>query len=180
MKNSYEIRGDVTAIFITYKSKQYETVIDTDDLEKVMSFPNTWRIRYLKETKTFYVQGNILREPGKGKYRTVQLHRWLFNEPPAHIEVDHFNSDGLDNRRVTNLRLANKSQNGQNRKGAASNSKSGVLGVCWHKAGRKWLAQVGLKGKRNYLGLYDDIAEAKQVVDSFRRSNLPYSKEAAK
>ena len=38
--------------------------------------------------------------------------------------------------------------------------KSGIPGVSWHKAAKKWQAQIKHNGKITYLGIYDDIDDA--------------------
>ena len=41
-----------------------------------------------------------------------------------------------------------------------SNNSSGVPGVVWRKKDRRWSADIGFKGKRYYLGLYDRFDDA--------------------
>ncbi len=85
------------------------------------------------------------------------MHRQIMNAPKG-IEVDHINSNGLDNRR-SNLRLANRSENMRNIC-ATSRNTSGFKGVTWHKAHSKWQAQITLNRKTYYLGLRETPAEA--------------------
>jgi hypothetical protein len=35
--------------------------------------------------------------------------------------------------------------------------------VTWHKAAGKWHARIQVKGKRKYLGVYDDLEEAAEA-----------------
>lgn len=72
-------------------------------------------------------------------------------------EIDHINGCPSDNR-VMNLRDVSVAENGWNRKKAMRNSQTGVLGVC--ENGRKFHAQIGAKGKRYSLGLFDTVEEA--------------------
>jgi len=65
--------------------------------------------------------------------------------------------------RPSHMRLATNKQNAENRKGAKAGTKSGVRGVSWHGGG-KWQANVGHHGKLHYLGLFETIAEAEEVV----------------
>lgn len=85
-------------------------------------------------------------------YRAHKLAFFFMNEDIP-FRVDHINGDGHDNR-WCNLRPATLSQNMHNMR-KNSNNKSGYKGVSWHKASRKWVAQIGLNGKRLYLGGYD-------------------------
>lgn len=76
-------------------------------------------------------------------------------------ETDHKDHDGLNNQRL-NLRDATRSQNHANQQPQIKGS-SRFKGVYWHKMGRKWLAQIVIKGHRHYLGLYvleEDAARA--------------------
>lgn len=88
-------------------------------------------------------------------HRLAWLH--MTGEWPTH-EIDHINRDGQDNR-WGNLRPANRAENMQNQ-GVARDSKTGVKGVTWHSAGKKWCANIRHQGKLHYLGLFDDIAGA--------------------
>ncbi len=108
MKNDYEIRGDVTAIFLKRKSGEIvETIIDTKDLSLVQTFPYTWCANWFNTSNSFYVSGS-------DKGRTIYLHRFLLNFP-ENMVVDHINHDPLDNTR-TNLRIVTKSENGKRKK----------------------------------------------------------------
>lgn len=61
-------------------------------------------------------------------------------------------------------------QNGQNRAGANSNSKSGVRGVTWRKSHQKWMVTVGADGKKHFGGYFADLAEASTAADDLRAS----------
>lgn len=73
--------------------------------------------------------------------------------------------------RPEHLRVATRRENAQNRRGADSNSKSGVRGVetmirRGQVAYRPWVA-VG--GRTVKLGVFDDLAEAAAVAEAARR-----------
>lgn len=74
------------------------------------------------------------------------------------IEIDHINGNRADNR-IENLRSANRQQNMWNTSIPVTN-KSGIKGVCWHKTGKKWRAQIQVSGKQVFLGLFNDIEDA--------------------
>lgn len=175
MKNRYEIRGEVTAIFLNRKNGDVlETIIDTTDLEKAKQFPNTWCARWSPDTQSFYCYG-LINLPF-GQRINVQLHRWLL-DCDATIQVDHCNNDTLNNRR-RNLRAATRSENHQNRAGAQRNSKSGMRGVCWSSRKRKWQALIKVGNKRKHLGYFGTIRDAEIAVKEARRIYMPFSKEA--
>lgn len=97
-----------------------------------------------------------------GKRRFVHMHRLLMDAPDG-TYVDHRNNDPLDNRRE-NLRLCTNAENQRNR-GAASNSRSGLKGVSWHRQGAKWQAQIEVNGRKIHLGLFQNYADASQAYD---------------
>lgn len=43
------------------------------------------------------------------------------------------------------------------------NNTSGIKGVSWNKERKKWVAQIGFKGKNYNLGRYCSIEEAKDI-----------------
>lgn len=62
------------------------------------------------------------------------------------------------------LRPVTIQQNAENRSGAQANSATGVRGVQWHKASRKYQASVVLRRKRHHVGVFESIAEAEAAV----------------
>ena len=94
--------------------------------------------------------------------RRYPAHRlaWLYvtgEWPPQ--EIDHINGHRADNR-WSNLRLADRSVNNQNRRAAHCHSKTGVLGVTM-EAGR-YRAAITVGGKTRHIGSYSsaDLAHA--------------------
>lgn len=78
---------------------------------------------------------------------------WIYENGDFTKEhIDHIDGDRSNNK-ILNLRPATPSENQLNRHGAQVNSKSGEIGVSWHKKAGKW--QV-FKSKK-YLGLFDSI-----------------------
>ena len=73
-------------------------------------------------------------------------------------QIDHINGVRDDNR-LSNLRECDGRENQQNM--AARNRKTGkLIGTSWHKAAKKWSAQIGADGCTQYLGLFDTEEEA--------------------
>jgi len=82
--------------------------------------------------------------------------RMLTGEQPP--MVDHINGEPDDNR-IANLRAADHAQNLQNR-GPSTNSKTGVKGVHFSKAAKRYTAQICVRRQRLTLGLFDTVEEA--------------------
>lgn len=83
---------------------------------------------------------------------------WLMEhgEWPA-TNLDHI--DGNRSRNViSNLRLANKSENAQNIRQTRKDSITGFLGV--KKQRNAWLARIQVDGKREHLGSFNSPEEA--------------------
>jgi len=81
--------------------------------------------------------------------RSYRAHRliWVMCHGPIPdgMEVDHIDHNPTNNR-TENLRLATNAENGRNRRGAQSNSRSGIRGVCLHRDGG-WQAKVQVDGR---------------------------------
>lgn len=175
MKNEYEIRGEITAIFLKKKDgSSVETLIDTSDLDKVKSFPFSFYLTWGKEVRSYYAHGDHY--VNRGKKISTSVHRIVMGMP-ENMYVDHINNDTLDNRK-SNLRVVTNAENAQNRKGANINSTTGIRGVSWHKASNKWRAFIRVNYKQIQLGVFDDIEDAKRCVEDARGKYMRHSKEA--
>ena len=83
--------------------------------------------------------------------------------------VDHKNRIYSDNS-WNNLRRATLSENMGNSKLSKINT-SGLKGVYWHKTKKKWVAQIGLKNKRVYLGSF---TEKEKAQEAYRNAAAEY------
>ena len=68
--------------------------------------------------------------------------------------IDHIDGD-RGNNRFANLRDSSNAANIQNQKGPRRDNTSGFLGVHYMHKHRKWMAKIGVGGKRLYLGLHE-------------------------
>ena len=115
--------------------------------------------------------GSVYTNPLTGKqyvqvcfnYKKYPIHRliwaWHGYSLEPNQQIDHIDGNSLNNR-IENLRAASRKQNGENRKGANKNSKSGVKGVSWRKDREKWCAYIKHNGKDINLGLYETKEDA--------------------
>ena len=83
-------------------------IIDICDAERVLQ--HNWHT-FKNQDGNYYACAKLKKA---GIQATLYLHRFILG-PPPHLEVDHKNGDGLDNRR-SNLRLAARTQNCRNSK----------------------------------------------------------------
>lgn len=86
-------------------------------------------------------------------------------------QIDHINTIKTDNSE-RNLRDVTRTVNQQNRKQAQSNSKTGLLGVCFDKRKSKYLAQIKAPGRGKFIGYFDDSNDAQAAyLDAKRKSH---------
>lgn len=95
---------------------------------------------------------------------------WLMTSGawPA-LEIDHANGNRSDNR-ISNLRLATRVQQGQN-KSIQRNNTSGFKGVCWFKPRKKWKAEIQVNRKSVHLGYFDNPEDA---AGAYRQAALKH------
>lgn len=147
-------------------------MIDQAYLKSILSYnPETGDFTWIKAKRNKNLTGKkagSLYSNGSKKYWQIKIsgkpylaHRLAFlyqtGSFPKH-EVDHLNGNGLQNN-WGNLREATRQQNGRNRRQQSSNS-SGCTGVTWASRKGKWQAQIWVKGKTIFLGLFDELDDA--------------------
>jgi len=133
-------------------------IVDPEDFEKLNAYK--W-YAVNNHNNTFYAARGAERNNGKRKF--VRMHQQIM-KPPKGYCVDHENHEGLDNRKI-NLRIATPAQNSYNRKKISKPSSSKYKGVSWVKRENKWQALIRYKGKRIFLGYFDDEIEAAKAYD---------------
>ena len=75
--------------------------------------------------------------------------------------IDHIDGNRTNNN-INNLRFATHQENMRNRN-MFSNNTSGAKGVTFDKNTNKWRSQITIDGINVYLGLYENINDAKQA-----------------
>jgi hypothetical protein len=142
---------------VMFKGIEYRALIDDIDSD-ILSMRWRARIDINKDSETAYVVHSF--KEGD-KIKALLMHRVIMTRVigcplERHEQVDHWNLNGLDNRRE-NLRIATQSQNNAN-KGLLSNNTSGFKGV--YKKGRRFAAIIWSNKKEIWLGSYLTPEEA--------------------
>jgi len=151
--NKYEIRGKSTVMFFkNRKGQEFESLIDTDDLDRLIKLDWHWNIEwanYGTDASKCYIRTSTYLgyKDGKPKYKTYKLHRVIMNAKFKET-IDHINHDTLDNRKG-NLRVVEVKDNTKNRSHSNSNNTSGYRNVS--KIGKEWCVQLQIEGKNTCL-----------------------------
>lgn len=164
--NEYEIRGDTTVIFMPMKTGEIlETLIDTEDLEKVRKTNLIWHGVWDIYSESYYAKATAYKQ----KPSTVSLHRIIMGVTEKHIKVDHENYDTLDNRKY-NLRVTIQDKNLKHRNGKNSNNTSGYRNVFWNKKDERWIVQLQVKSKNKILGRFkfNELEKAGEFAEEMR------------
>lgn len=169
-----------------------------EDYDELMK--HRWH-RYLGNRHIYYAKRTTDRKEF-GKQRTVLMHRQILGVLlDRTIQVDHKNSNGLDNTRE-NLRLCTPSQNAMNRtRKHASSQYSGVTfrgltqrkkrpdgTYCISPCSKPWRVGITVEGKKIYARGYATEIEAALAYDElairyhgeFAKLNFPKKENPAK
>lgn len=123
-------------------------LVDDEDFE----YLNQWRWSAARYSDNIYYAASRV----KGK--SITMHRLLMNSDKQR-QVDHKDGNGLNNQK-SNLRFANYSQNGSNRRAWGS---SCFLGVNIDRG--KIYARITLNGQTLYLGRFKTEEDAARAYD---------------
>jgi hypothetical protein len=139
-------------------------IVDEVDFKRVNQFK--WYAHKRKEGRNYYAQRNITRPDGS---KTIQNLQDFIMEPPDGILVDHKNHNGLDNRK-RNLRFCTIAQNAQNKRKMRRKCMSAYKGVSWNDG--KWVAHIGARRTRAYLGRFVNEIDAALAYDEAARQRF--------
>lgn len=161
---------------IIVNSKKYgrkAILIDDDDFLRLNNI--TWCI--VKGRNTFYARTNIRLQ--NGKYRNVQMHRYILNETDKKKHCDHADGNGLNNVK-SNLRSCTIRQNCLNKSYGygASKYKGVTVSTCTNRHKMKyfyWSARVVVDGIRKTIGKFpftkEGEVEAAKAYDREAKKN---------
>lgn len=155
-------------------------MLKVEDLKSLLNYdPDTGIFKWKYRARVGIKPGDVAGRNGhwgyiricvKGKdYRANRL-AWLFThgDIPPGMDVDHINGCRDDNR-ISNLRLASRSQNRMNSK-ANSDTTTGLKGVRWRDDIKKYRVTIYLNGKGHNGGSFDNLDEAKLAAQKLRES----------
>lgn len=126
--------------------------VDDEDFDYLNQFK--WRCVNNYAVREDYAH---IKKGGNGKTVSTSIHREILKAADGQI-IDHIDRNGL-NCQKSNLRFANRSQNGANRKSTAG-STSKYLGVHFDKWSGKWRAAITYNKKCLNLGRFNCEVEA--------------------
>ena len=141
------------------------TMVDDEDF--------AWLNRFLwhasEGQKTWYACMMVYSKTARGKREQslLPMHRLLYFGAP---QVDHINSNGLDNQKL-NLRHATSQQNNRNRRKMLKGASSKYKGVSIDNERGLWLAQIrtGAPGHKRRIGRFKTQVAAARAYDNAAR-----------
>lgn len=100
--------------------------------------------------------------------RRIRAHRviWALVHGEWPEQIDHINGDRQDNR-LRNLRNVLSCENQRNMR-RPSNNTSGIIGVSFFTASRRWRAHISFGGVQHHLGYFatkEEAAEARRRAE---------------
>lgn len=175
IKNKFEIRGDITVIFIKRRKDkiELETIVTTKDYHnKLKNLNVSWYSVWDDDIQNYYVRCTLRdgnKPNGKANYKMFYLHRYLVDADDG-IYVDHDNHNSLDNTQ-SNLKVTKGEQNTKNRNGKNKNNKSGYRNVFWNTKDEKWLVTLQIEGKQKCFGRFKfkDLDKAGVLAEEMRQ-----------
>lgn len=152
-------------------TRGHVALVDDADYPLVADFK--WSVSIVEKR---WIYARTVSQVGVGEPRRIKwvfMHRLLTNAPRSHV-VDHWDGDGLNNRRA-NLRVCTRSQNNGNVR--VIHSCSGFKGVywdpfCYRRDGSKyprpkpWKVQILADRKYYFLGRFSTPEEGGLVYDA--------------
>ncbi len=118
----------------------------------------------LSKYRWCYQEGYARRKEtiSKGKRRLILMHRQILHAP-SNLEVDHIDSNGLNNQRC-NLRLCKRSGNCRNANVRSDNT-SGFKGVSFNKRNNKFRAYIMCNKVNRHIGYFSSAKAAAYAYD---------------
>ena len=166
-RNEYIIDGDITTVILKQRNgNEFHTMIDTEDLPKLINYEYSWSVKMHPVNKEWYAFTKVVKE--EGSKSTTMLQSFLLDTKGSDIHIDHINHDTLDNRKC-NLRVTNVFENLRNRKGKNITNTSGYRNVSPSRNGKWWVVTLRVNGKQSELARFSDVDDAGQYAKIMRQ-----------
>lgn len=133
--------------------------VSQEDYDNVMKYRwNVYKQVSSAGKEIRYATGYISKDE-----QCIRMHHLVIGKPPKDMVVDHWNRNGLDNRKE-NLRFATYGQNAQNKSSTKDDtSDSMFMGVYQVPCNKKWRASAF----NIYLGTFEKELEAARMYDKY-------------
>lgn len=132
-------------------TKGYFALVDNKDFE----YLNKWSWHAKVAKRTVYARRDFKKNKKK---LNIWMHREILKLTDRDQNVDHIDSNGLNNQK-NNLRVCTNSQNSQNMRKHSDNL-SGYKGVHFMKSHKLWVAQLTFNYKRVLFSYHKTKEEA--------------------
>ncbi|KKM16827.1 hypothetical protein LCGC14_1681870 [marine sediment metagenome] len=126
-----------------------------------------WRVSVNRRIRIGSIAGSVVRDRRGKSYTHIKIHgqsylahrlAFLYIKGRWPREIDHKDGKGLNNKWL-NLRECTHSQNAANQ-GPRKDNKLGVKGVSYYSGSGKYVAQIGIYGKKTHLGYFNTVEAA--------------------
>ena len=148
-----------------FTNKGEFVLVDKKNFEVLNNY--TWHIdkNGYAITTIYLMSRKDSRETGKNRRKFIKMHRLVFELEYGKNLLNTESIDHIDmvktNNTISNLRLSPLGTSiNQINVGLRSDNKTGYKGVIFRKKTNKYEAKISYKGKRIWLGAYEDIIEA--------------------
>jgi len=139
--------------------------VDNEDFEYLNTF--RWILLKMKRSRVLYAQAYINK-------KMTSMHSLIMNTPKGY-EVDHIDSNGLNNQK-RNLRLCNHIQNNTNVSKHNGKYSSKYKGVSWNPVSNTWRARITVNKKLISIGSF---MTEKEAAIAYNKASIQYHKEYA-
>jgi hypothetical protein len=171
LKRPFVVQPQDESVKLIPLTRGQVTIVDASDYVWLTQW--NWYAHLDTSTGSFYAARRTF---VAGKKERIFLHRELLGLGfDKSYEGDHKDGNTLNNRRF-NLRRATRTENRRN-SGIQKNNRSGVKGVIWHKSSQRWVARIGVDGRKIYLGSFRTISSA---MLAYRAAVVQYHGDFAK
>lgn len=131
-------------------------MVDDEDFDRVIAL-KWYAYKSGSYDKSFYC-GRMVRG-SDGKRRRISMQKFIMGVDSV---LDHVDGNGLNNQK-SNLRPANRTQNGRNRR--VQKHSSPYKGVTWFGPSKAYMAKICIDGIEKFLGYFKDPAAGARAYD---------------